>query len=497
MVAVGTVTVASVRLWARLERPSDLALRLEGPEGKRAVSLRPSWGEQNTCAFTYPNDFPGEAPLRAGTRYRFTVATAEGDEVGQGRFKTPPAQAQDAPARWTLAFMSCHQPFGSDGAVTEDARRMLKAAEDLLAARDVELVLFLGDQVYADAPEALSLFASGAEAHPLIERTAAEVRAAYHHRYLHAWHIPSWQRLHACAATACLPDDHEIIDNWGSDEAHGAPAWQKVGHAALDVAFAWQGLRSFAPPRPPTFQQSFRWGNAGVFMLDTRSQRRNDGTTAGSCIIAPSQETLLETFLRANADLPVLLIGVTVPLVHLPDWLTSMGAALSLSASDLADRWSNPVWVDLRDRLLRRLDEHRQRHPHQKIVLLSGDIHAGWAVRFVHADEDAERGRFGPGHPVVQLVSSAVSNGDNSWVGALSEALLHASKLLAGKVAGLALSHLAGVEGARENPFGGLNVGLLEIAAHGAEAELRFQIVSHAEGPRGPEPHVVFDSGPF
>ncbi|MCG5054463.1 MAG: hypothetical protein KA712_15980 [Myxococcales bacterium] len=118
MVAVGTVTFASVRLWARLERPSDLALRLEGPEGKRAVSLRPSWGEQNTCAFTYPNDFPGEAPLCAGTRYRLRGGTPLDRAHGRRGPRRVPSQVpftrRTCPAGSACTpALSCHQPFGT------------------------------------------------------------------------------------------------------------------------------------------------------------------------------------------------------------------------------------------------------------------------------------------------------------------------------------------------------------------------------------------------
>ena len=89
--------------------------------------------------------------------------------------------------------------------------------------------------------------------------------------------------------------------------------------------------------------------------MDVRSHRQERETEEESQIVGADQLAALEAFLQESSDLPVLFFGVPVPMVHLPDWLTSLGHALSFSANDLEDRWPNPCWVDTRDQIIRRL----------------------------------------------------------------------------------------------------------------------------------------------
>lgn len=99
MVAVGRVTPRSVRLWVRLEAPQGLWLDLEGPDGIRRVGpFSPRLLEAGVAAFTYPDDFPGEAALAPGSRYLFRLIT-EGPhtKVGSGRFRTSSRTPTDAP----------------------------------------------------------------------------------------------------------------------------------------------------------------------------------------------------------------------------------------------------------------------------------------------------------------------------------------------------------------------------------------------------------------
>ncbi len=498
MVAVGSVSSSSARLWARLAKDARLVLELRSATDVRRVGpWLPAPGDGGTMAFTYPDDFPGEAPLLPTTVYEFRLLTEANALVGEGRFRTAPQSPAQAPTKWTLAFLSCHQPFDDDGHVSQSALDMLAAAEKTLRAKDVDLVLFLGDQAYADAPKCLSLFRKAKDEEPLLHLSPAEIKTRYHDLYRRSWSLAAWQRLHAYSSTACLPDDHEVVDNWGSGIEHNGAQWQKLGQTALDVAFSWQGLRCFAgPSRDGTsFQQSFRWGNAGVFMLDVRSHRREAETASDSQIVGAQQLEALETFLNRSGDLSVLFFGVPVPMVHLPDWATSVGHKLSFRANDVEDRWSNPCWAATRDQLLRRLDEHRRAHPKQRLVILSGDIHAGWGVQLL--DDKAVKGESDPasGRPIIQLVSSAITNGDSLIVGALSEAALYTSKLLTSDVIGLRVEHLKGVQDRNRNPYGGLNIGFVDVERSSeGEVGLRFTLVGHGKGDASAEPRVVFES---
>jgi phosphodiesterase/alkaline phosphatase D-like protein len=100
---------------------------------------------------------------------------------GKGASRPPHPRAR---ASFAFAFMSCHQPFCRDGSVHPDAARMLAALEPALEARGVKYALFIGDQIYADAPRASSLLRANRE-RPLRDTSVDEIRARYQARYRH------------------------------------------------------------------------------------------------------------------------------------------------------------------------------------------------------------------------------------------------------------------------------------------------------------------------
>jgi hypothetical protein len=59
---------------------------------------------------------------------------------------------------------------------------MLAALEPALEARGVKYALFIGDQIYADAPRASSLLRANRE-RPLRDTSVDEIRARYQARY--------------------------------------------------------------------------------------------------------------------------------------------------------------------------------------------------------------------------------------------------------------------------------------------------------------------------
>ena len=90
--------------------------------------------------------------------------------------------------------MSCHQAFRGDGSVHPDAARMLATLEPALEARGVKYALFIGDQIYADAPRASSLLRADRE-RPLLDTSAGEIPARYQARYRQFWAFPEVRRL--------------------------------------------------------------------------------------------------------------------------------------------------------------------------------------------------------------------------------------------------------------------------------------------------------------
>ena len=99
------------------------------------------------------------------------------------------------------------------------------------------------------------------------------------------------------------------------------------------------------------------------------------------------------------------------------------------------------------------LARHRQAHPEQQLLLLSGDIHTGAISRIV----------LNGAPPAVQLVSSALTNVEaypRRRVAELITRLQHETVMGSGDLACRA-SLLDGEPGADKNPYPGLNVGFL------------------------------------
>lgn len=493
MAGVGAVDAHSAVIWFRAPSPGPVRVRWwrEGREDTvREVTA--AGGRETDCtgAVRVPRN---GARLRPGCSYRFEVADGRGGTpLGGGRFETAPERPEDTPSRFSIGVMSCHQPFDPDGAVRSDAALMLLAARRALEAHEARFVLLVGDQMYSDFPENLSLFdpayfprvaPPGRES--LLECTPEEVRRLYHPRYRHFWSLPQWQALQARFPCYPIIDDHDIVDNWGSVPAHEAPAWRSVGEGARLAYLDYQHRRvrpDASEGLPEDFHYEIDYGHTATFVMDLRSSRTagDDGRLYGD-----AQADALDRFLARQAEKKVLLLVLSVPLVHLPKRLARLGARLISGNEDFSDRWSSGGHLRDRDRLLHRLHRHQLAHPRQHLVLVSGDIH----LSSVHALTWNHRG------PTFhQLVSSAITHAPERLVQHLNGLLIRWNREVATRDGTLKVGArlLPGTPGHGRNPYDAVNVGLLEVETErpGADPTLRFLVYGHREG----EPVLAFRS---
>jgi alkaline phosphatase D len=503
-VAVGAVTAGGARVWVRSERPGTLEVTVRADDDSGAIVMRGrvesvADASDGTLAFDVPGGLGGGpvGPLRPLARYRVEVARADdGAPLGDARFETAPAGPGDAPGDFCFAALSCHQPFDDDGRLVPESRRMLRATRRALRERDVKFVLLMGDQIYSDTPARFSLFddehfrtVAPPGRRTILECTAAEVRALYQQKHRAFWGVEeAWQLL---AEFPCYPmlDDHEVVDNFGSDPRHAGPEWQALREGALDAFYDYQASRVLgARPRGADADNhySFVYGTCSIFVMDLRSARRS--VERGTQIYSPAQFASLERFLAVNAAQKVIALVVTVPIIYLESWVVDAATALVGEGSDVADRWNHAKSVDQRDLLMALLRAHHARHPQQRLVVLGGDIHVGCAFRL---DWDAG------GPPLWQFTSSAVSNRQSPLAARLAELIPSATSRveLQGGVGG-DVALLEGVEGAAHNPYGGLNAGVVHVRDRGeAGAEIEFELLGLADDAE--EVRTVFRSGPL
>jgi hypothetical protein len=419
------------------------------------------------------NDFTAGvelAGLSPGTGHRWAIRRPDdGTFLGEGTFETAPASEHDAPDEMSFAVLSGHQPFDEQGELDLDRLGLLRAAGRAFDEHRVKRVLMIGGQVHADQPERCSLFdpawfrSIGPRGRASIfDCSRHEVRQLYQQRYRAFWAMPELRTLMQRRPCYLMIDAHDLAHRFGSRLEHHAAIWRSLREGALDAAFDYQGLRTFArvDPRPPSFHFELEYGPAAVFVMDLRSQRRWVG--GRHQIYGDDQHLELARFLDANRRRPVVLLGLAVPLVD-----------LERRASDRGDRWDAPHARASRDRLARLLFEHRQRCPEQRLIVISGGLHAGLAGRLAW--------RATP--PICQLVSSAVSHVSRRELRGLRQRL---ETGIPG--ARFELMHRAGMK----NPYHGLNIGLVKVLRDGGRWKVKLMLLGLEES--SARAKVVFES---
>ncbi|HET6529902.1 MAG TPA: alkaline phosphatase D family protein [Actinoplanes sp.] len=368
--------------------------------------------------------------------------------------------ADDAGHPVSLLFGSCREatPHATARKLPPDAldafaRRLMADPHD----RDVrpDLIVLLGDQVYADKPTAK------------VKRFLKRTRAAGHHHpenqvvtfdeytklYLESWRDPEVRWLFATVPVAMIFDDHEIIDDWNTSAAWRAevseePWWPERISAGLASYWVYQHLGNLSPAelaadpllhkitsvddatdllhrfglavdRPESAEntdQPYQWsyaldlGRTRVVVLDNRCNRV---LTPGHRRMLPDAEWNWFAD-QARGDYDHLVVGSSLP------WLLPPAIHQAEGWNERRADSSDPRRAALAERLRRLVDmEHwaafqhsfgaltalfrevsaRDRAP-ATISVLSGDVHHSYVAR----------ANFGGSTAVHQLTCSPIHN---------------------------------------------------------------------------------------
>ncbi|HEX8803275.1 MAG TPA: alkaline phosphatase D family protein [Acidimicrobiales bacterium] len=332
--------------------------------------------------------------LDPDTRYWYRFAV--GDRTGPvGRTRTAPAD-DAAPDRLRFAFASCqNRQDGYWGALAH------------LADEDVDLVVFLGDYIYEDAPN------------PGAVRTGETPEpvdlAGYRARYGEYKRDPLLQAAHARVPWIATWDDHEVQNNYAGDVGLVPPgqppeAFRARRAAAYQAYYEHMPLR-VDPPDPAaaadggalTLHRQVGWGElARFFVLDGRQHRSDQACDApldvGTCpevedeartMLGEEQEAWLGEALGAS--------GATWNVVAQQVVLSRIPLPLGSPPSVALDLWDG--YPAARRRLVDQL------RPVRNPVVITGDIHAS-GVGVVTADPDD---RASP-PAVPELVGTSISS---------------------------------------------------------------------------------------
>ena len=259
-VASGQPQPAAVVLWTRLtgfDLPAQVPVRWQIAHDEAFSRIAASGTEtaEPASAHSVHAEVAGLAPGR-GYFYRFN---ALGQQSATGRTRTAPAA--DAPASLHAVVTSCQRYDHG-----------LYAAWRDVAAREPDLVMFLGDYLYEYASPAGVVRAHDG---PLL-RTLDQFRA----RYAQYKSDPALQAAHAAAPWLLVWDDHEVENDYADDK--GSALWgadlRRLRAAAYQAWWEHQPVPKAMRPVGPDARIFHRldWGRlARIHALDGRQYRDN------------------------------------------------------------------------------------------------------------------------------------------------------------------------------------------------------------------------------
>lgn len=420
-------------------------------ETAEAAEVRVTAGERTATARTFGAhghhyalvEVTGLAP---GTRTPYTVDVGgvrvwPSDEPELAALPHPviPTLLPGRPLR--MAFGSCRVSVPHDAKGNAefgvDAMRAYALARAADSEPEPDLVLFLGDQVYADeTSDAMRAFIEqrrDPEQAPWYELKDFE---EYAHLYTLAWCDPANRWLLSTLPSAMIFDDHDIRDDWntswswrrvmeatdwwherivgglasywiyqhlgnlGPEERHADELWKRIsrheGPHELDVTDDLDALADRADQHPETYRWSFSRDfdtQARLVVVDSRAAR----------ILEPDRRSMLDDgelmWLDAQlqGDVDHLLIGTSLPFLLAP----GLHHIEAFSESIAQGAWGRPgKWVgenarsaadlehwaafqrgfrDVSEIVLEVAAGRRGRAP-RTITFLSGDVHHSYVA---------------------------------------------------------------------------------------------------------------------
>ncbi len=404
-----------------------------------------------------------------------------------------------------MAFGSCRTSVGHDEAGNDihgvDALRSLalKMADDS-DVRWPDLVLFLGDQVYADeTTEAMQEFI---EARRDIEQPPGEELKDYQeyaHLYALAWSDPVNRWLLSTLPSLMIFDDHDVRDDWNTshawktemektewwqerivsglasywvyqhlgnmspDERAADEIWQLVmshdDDGEIDLSASLDDLADRANQHPEAYRWSFsrEFTDARLVVVDSRAAR----------VLAPDERSLLDPRETAwldgqlRGDVKHLLIGTSLPFLLPPGlhYLEAWSEAVGKGAwGERGARWGERLrqTVDLEHwgafqeafqavaRMVAEVADGKRGEAPATVTFLSGDVHHSYV-------SEVQRETWAGSSRIIQAVCSPIRN-------PLPRRMRFATAALAYAVAGPIGKVVAQSAKVPDAPFGWKNV---------------------------------------
>ncbi|CAM9155057.1 unnamed protein product, partial [Hapterophycus canaliculatus] len=332
----------------------------------------------------------------------------------EARFTTTSNKSQ-----WKIAAVSCSCfPFVEKVGLWERLSRV---------AGDLDCVLHLGDQIYADtdfgAKKAGGVgFESAWESCLMIlkpvpkadwDTKREDLLECYRKTYRTTWNIPAVATVLASAANYMICDDHEFVDNLAGDNPEHSDQSSvefyvaKIGYQAY-CEYQMQLLKD-VDVTDSNVKPFYAWKlspKVGFFMTDNRISRtlhRKASDPASKWedkqFMGPAQwNRITEAFSTDFFECETIFFGTPTPLVFISQSAT--GAAEKVIV-DAKGTWGNKDFSVEQKKALSLLSQWQLARPNRAAITLGGDIHLGGFTDSWVDDSDV---------PLHQMTASAIAN---------------------------------------------------------------------------------------
>jgi alkaline phosphatase D len=262
---LGAVTPASISIWVRLSGPDEVQVEYAPAATPKSAATRrtPPQRARKEDDYTVVVTVRDLAP---GTSYRYRALVAGAPDLNQapaGFFEARTAPAPGAPGQFSVAFGSCARV----------ERHPVQPIWTALHARRPDLMLWLGDNVYADTLD-------------------PEIMAECYQRQRA---VPELQPFLRTTPQLAIWDDHDYGLN-DSDGSHPG----KV--EALGVFRRYWANPAYGLPEAPGVFCAFHYGGVDFFMVDNRYHRAPAASpdVLGKSTLGTAQKDWLKAGLRAS-----------------------------------------------------------------------------------------------------------------------------------------------------------------------------------------------------
>jgi hypothetical protein len=418
---VGKVTTTTARVLAEFDRSGSVTCVLTPTGATRAGHARPSRSPGRPRSDT--------VAVRANRPFVFTFDGLAEDTTYTVVFKGVTQAVRSSlrtfpehgPRR--IAIVSCNKilvtkQLGLHG--HGDLWHVMD--EKYIQGEGVDLLLHMGDQVYADSDLSKGLEkgkCTYVQAHNLVKsgklkgaRLDSALREMYRQDYRESYTHPPTAAVLANVPNLMVNDDHELRDDYGDrpeDREEGSDE-HRIATAALEVYYAYQrqlhddiDFDNLDDSIATGEHHMHLLGDVGVMFLETRfckgfNLKRGDKKVPylGSTQWRDIDGSLTSRGEFANAR--ILLVVAPTPIVF---FNTAVNTKMATFADDLEGHWSAPLYRAEQARILHAVNNWRQvDRANRDVVLLGGDVHMGGYTTVAFPDKTK----------MEQVTASAISN---------------------------------------------------------------------------------------